>query len=512
MTIVVTIAGVDRTDYVTWPSLNIERVLTRAVDTCRFLTLRTATKTWKPTAGAEIVITADGTKIFGGVIIRVTERPKAYALLEYEVECTDYARILDSKLVATTYENQTVNDIIADLAANHFDAGVFTVNNVDCAVVINYIQFNYIPGAEVLTKLAEMVGYDWFVDYDRDINFFKPQPTTAPVDIEDDTGTYEYASLILRDDNSQVRNTIYVRGGEYEADTFTAVMPIQAARYNYELPYRFSNEKCTITGDEKTIGPDGIADFDSYDILWNNDEKTIRFLVGRQPTDETAAIRFSGRPFLPVRVKLRSQAIIDAMSAAEGIGDGSYEYLILNQAINSKEGARQRARQEIETYGQTMVEGEFNTNTAGFEPGQKVRINSTSRAVDSYYIVSRVRTTSRTPTELRYAITLISTKTFGFIEMLRRLLIQQTDQIILSENELLDLMEAADETVTVMDETVTGNSNPQSEAITIGESSSGQQDYGVEFVLSPVTVRADDTPSGTKRVFNLDGSPLSPYL
>lgn len=503
MTLSLTISGTERKKSVRWDSLRIENVLTRAIDTCRFTMIRKQLSDFKPTAGKEVIVTADGTRIFGGVIIRVTEKPVAYGAFDYEVEAVDYGRLLDSKLVAKTYQDQTVNTIIADLKTSYFPSG-FTTTKVSCTTVIKYVKFNYLPMTDCLTKLAELTGYDWYIDYNKDLYFDIPDPTTAPVTVADDTGTYEYDSLVLRDDNSQVRNTIYVRGGEYLGAAFSASIVLDGKRTSVELPYRFDDFACSITGTKLKLGTDNtLDDFTLYDALYNFDEKTVK--LSKAYTDG-AVFSFSGKPHYPVRVKLKSQDSIDETLSAEGVGDGVYEYLVIEKTLNSKDGARQRARAEINTYAQTMTEGEFITETAGFSTGQKVRINSTSRGVDKYYIVNKVSTFAQTPDRLKYHVSMISTKTFGFIELLRRLLRKETEQIEVSDDETIDLMESADETIT-FSETFTADLDGDAsftETATMAETFTAQSlDYDVEFVLG-----AFDVPTGKKRVFLLGGSVL----
>jgi hypothetical protein len=502
MTITLTIGGVDRTKQVLWDTLRVESVLTRQIDTCEFTMMRSASLTYKPVAGREVIITADGTRIFGGVITSVEARPTAYSNIEYAIKCSDYARIMDAHLVAETYENMTVNAIIADLVATWFPAGVFTTVNVNAPVVVKYVQFNYLPGTEVMNRLAELTGYDWYVDYNKDIHFFLPAASTAPVTVQDDNGTYDYNSLVIRDDNTQLRNTIIVRGGEYLGTQFTAQILANGTDPVYPLPYRYDDFSCTVTGQRMTIGLDNIDDPNTHDVMYNYQEKIIKFRTSRIPTNGSV-IRVGGKPHLPVIVKLKSQADINSTLSAEGIGDGRYEYLIVQKSINSKEGARQQALAQIATYAQTMVEGEFSSETAGFVPGQKVTINSVSRDINADYIINRVVTTALTPTQLRYDISIISTKTFGFVELLKRLLLQESDKIIIDPSEVTDLVEAASEEVTITDSMTQAAHNAQTEGITMTETFTAESlNYLVEFVLG------EQARSGLKRQFILDGSPL----
>ena len=213
MAIVVEIGGVDRTSLIEKESFVIENYLTQEIDSCSLVIRNYASHTYKPSVGDEIEITDVATKIFGGVVIRVLRRMEGKEIVN-EIECLDYARLADQELVAEVYQNETVNDIIADINSKYLSG--FTVVNVDCSEVIDYIAFNYEPFSTCLKRLAEWVGYDWYVDYDKDIHFFERTKNPAPFDLTDTNGNYIFNSLVIKEDTSQLKNRIYVRGGDYE--------------------------------------------------------------------------------------------------------------------------------------------------------------------------------------------------------------------------------------------------------------------------------------------------------
>jgi hypothetical protein len=207
---------------------------------------------------------------------------------------------------------------------------------------------------------------------------------------------------------------------------------------------------------------------------------------------------------LPVIVKLKDQSAIDAIFSAEAGGDGRYEYLVIDKAINSKEGARERALAEIRTYGETLSEGEFETETSGFKAGQHVRINSTIRGLDEYFVINRVVSIMKTPSTMRYRISLITTKTMDFIAVMKKLLLAETKKIEIKAGEVLDTVESASEVMTITDSVVAASATENDETLTLTESFTNQGlDFGTQFVLGP------QVPSTTKRAFVLDGSRLA---
>ena len=163
--ITILIAGADRTAYVQFHTLRIENILTKQVDRCVFSIQNNVG--YAPEVGASVIITDNGTRVFGGVIVRRTQTSAAVGLVEYSVECSDFTRILDQHLIAETYEDMTIDAIIADIVANWLPAG-FTTTQVDAPLSVDYIQFKYEPVSDCLRQLADLVGYDWFVDYEAE--------------------------------------------------------------------------------------------------------------------------------------------------------------------------------------------------------------------------------------------------------------------------------------------------------------------------------------------------------
>ncbi|KKK58019.1 hypothetical protein LCGC14_3048650, partial [marine sediment metagenome] len=166
-------------------SLIRENILTRQVDRARFTIKKYGSvHVLNPTVGQEVEIYNDGIKIFGGIIIKVTQRIQQYKILFFDVECEDYTRLLDRKLVINSYKNQTIQEIIEDIN-NNFLTG-FTINNVTGGSrEVAYIAFNYIPVSQALQRLADLISFDWYVDFDKDIHFFAKETSFAPFEIND---------------------------------------------------------------------------------------------------------------------------------------------------------------------------------------------------------------------------------------------------------------------------------------------------------------------------------------
>jgi len=439
MNIIVTVGGTDRTNYIAWPSFTKEDVLNSQVDTCTFETKKYGVKTWKPVVGDEIQVMDDTTKIFAGVVIQVEEAIEG-RLIGYQVSCKDWSQYLDRSLVVERYENLTVNQIIADINTNYLSG--FTVVNVNCSITVKSIAFNRLPVSKCLQLLAEQVNYSWYVDYNKDIHFFSKNSESAPFSLSDTAGNYLFSSLRIKDDLSQLRNRIFVRGGEIKGSSRSENFTGDTVKKTFALANKFSNvPTVTVGGVVKTVGIDYLDQDASFDCLWNFNEKYIRFVNA----PASSAIVVTGTPLIPLIVQLQDEASI----AKYG---GIYEFSVIDKTIKTTEEARQYAISQLEAYANKISEGSFETYESGLRSGQIITVQSDIRGISDSFLIQRVTLNMRTPTEGLWSVELATLRTMGIIEFLQNLLLDQNAQITIAENEVLEKSYLDSQTVGVTEE------------------------------------------------------------
>ncbi|MCK4454520.1 hypothetical protein KAU51_04260 [Candidatus Parcubacteria bacterium] len=210
MSITLKDTAVDKSNLIKFQSLEVKKNLYSKSDSCFFTYRKYGSRSYLPAGNSEIGIWDGATKIFGGKILNVKKKIEG-RILVYDVECKDWVDTLDKKLVTETYENMTVNAIIADIQANY--ATDFDVTNVSCTTVIEKIDFAALPVSKCLDRLAEITGYHWYVDPDKDIYFFVEGGQSSPFDLTDTNGKYNTQSLMVEDDHSQIKNKVNIQGG-----------------------------------------------------------------------------------------------------------------------------------------------------------------------------------------------------------------------------------------------------------------------------------------------------------
>jgi hypothetical protein len=440
------INGVDRTSLIEWDSFELVQVLTKEVDTLSFRLKKHSRQTYSPNLTDEVEVYDGDTKIYGGIIIEISETSEGL-LRNIEVTCKDYSHLLDRKLVVESYEagrttKLYAGDIIRDIISRY--APGFTTNHVATGPKIESIKFNYTPVTKAIQEICDQVGYDWYVDENKDIHFFSEEQHVAPFELNDTEGNFVWNSLTIRKDISQLRNAVYVRGGDYtvkltpqEGEKYTAdgqqrFFPLAHA---FNLDVDFKVEISTNGGQtwiDLNEGMYGKDDPNMYDVLYDPNKKFIAFREDNKPASGTI-VRVSGNFTLPIIVYVREESSIAKY--------GEYQYREVDKSIKSIEEAKQRARRILNDYAKNTTEANFTTYKNGLRVGQRIRVNSEIRGIDEWFTINRIVTKVRNAEtgEREYQVSMIASETKGIIDVLTKLL--ETDpskNIEIQKGEILD--------------------------------------------------------------------------
>lgn len=441
MDLQIVIDGVDRSSLIDWRSISKSDYETSRVDTLVFRYVKYGSRTWTPSIEDSVEVTDNDAAqiIFGGRIISVSPKLEANGAVEYGIECKDWTVDLDDELVAQTYENETVEDIIADI----LPAG-FTDTGVNCTTLIERIQFNYQTKSNVIKALADLVGYHWYVDYEKDLHFFPKLENAAPFSITDSSANLIAGTLSIDKNNSQLRNSIYILGGETVGNSRTESYVADGDQDHFPLANKFSN--LPVVKDNTVAKAVGVAPLETfaqgpYDVLWNFNEKYIQFDV--KPT-AGHQIDIIGTPLAQIAVKIEDPISITTY--------GRREFRIEDKTIKDTLTARKRGVAELDAYAQGVVEGTFRTYTDGLRSGQYIRVNSATLGVNDDYMIKSVTMKLHTHEQAIYSVQLISKRTVGIIELLANLL-RISDKITApAENATITIVKAPSETINVVED------------------------------------------------------------
>ncbi len=436
------INGIDKTNLIEWDTFTKTEILTKEPDTLEFLIRNYPSKTYRPSLGDEVIVFNNGTRIFGGVVISSVDTIDG--LLRYfDVTCEDYTQILNRKLATKTYTSQTVHDIIVDLISTY--APTFTTANVVASVTIATVQFNYLSLAACLTKLTQLIGggYDWNVDYSKDIHFFQTSGIVAPFSLTDSSQNFHYGSLVINQDTSQLRNYVTVRGGLAVGTSVDNKQVADGVQRVFFVGYRlttFAAFKALAASPTVFValnaGVDGRDAPASFDVLYNADKGLMTFPDATKPAANDV-VRYTGIPSFPIIAASQNGASISTY--------GQYEFVIVDLTITSQDAALKRANAELLNYSLPSITGNFVTYTDGLATGQTLTINSTIRGINASYKIQQIVTTLKkadtSTLKLIYSVDFLSTIDVTLVDVLNKLLVTDpANSIVLGTNEVLELL------------------------------------------------------------------------
>ncbi|MDY0278091.1 MAG: hypothetical protein RBQ97_08400, partial [Acholeplasma sp.] len=206
--IVIKVNNVDISDQVSFNSLSVSNNLYSEPNNAFFEIIKSSTKSYTPAAGDTIVIEDTGVKVFAGILIKISKEMMAFSE-RYSLEFKDWTEELSTLLVAQTYTNYTVTDIIADIFSTHTD---YDITNAVDSTVINQLVSDNISISNALDKLAELTNKYWYVSPDKEIYFFADNGIQSPFDLDDTSGNYDYSSLEIEENLTQIRNKVTIKG------------------------------------------------------------------------------------------------------------------------------------------------------------------------------------------------------------------------------------------------------------------------------------------------------------
>ena len=393
-------------DYVQYQNLVISDILTKEINTASFDIIDTYAN--KPNEGETVYIEKDAVALFSGRITSITAEKLSGNNFIFSIECSDWQIDLDKKLVIENYNDMNSYDIIVDILTKYTTGFTYT-NVANPGVLIHAIQFNYRNVSEALSDIAEMIGYDWYIDYTKDLHFFDQTVYTTPINLVDDATNFD--DLIITPDTSQLANRIYVSGGytlssEYTQDPITAVAGQTEFGIRY-FPHNFSVEVDSVV---KTVGIENIDTPGSNDFLINFNEKLLKCDTITMSGGEVIEMTYLYE--VPILERVDDIASQAAIAAIEG-GDGVYEKRIDNPEIETITQAQDIGNAELLKYSNPLVEGSFKTYVAGFKSGQLLHIQLTDRNINEDYLVREVVAESIGGDTFVYTIT-FATQLQGF--------------------------------------------------------------------------------------------------
>jgi hypothetical protein len=435
-----------------------------------------------PVIGDTIYVnyTISGTKvlIFGGTLVTSEPIVSGGVLLLYQMTAMDWGYALDANVVKANYAGMDPQAIVEDLIANYAPAG-FTTNHVQKGNFnVSTIQFNYQALSKALQALATLIGWDWYVDPNKDIHFYfaednaaaSSEVALAPIIIDDTTGDIEWPTLDVQVDITNMKNAVYVVGGTYQKDFVLSPNPnatppqyapidvYQTDGVKMVFPLSYSYEQSTLTvtvgGIGQSIGTAQVTDPGTVDVLYDDSGRFLQFTT-TPSAGQTVVVQ--GEANVPILAYVTD----DASIATYGIREDA----ISDSKILSVQQAQERAQADIDMFGDPVYTVKFSTISAFTHQlaiGQQITLNSTKFGVSNkQLIIKQINFVARTPTQLEAQVQCLGSEVVSFNDIMLQLLQQSLGGESTPASTVLQNLIPIEEDIVVTDTvTITGTSGP----------------------------------------------------
>lgn len=457
--------SVDITGAIFWDSIDSVSMLTKERGSFKFMINVTPSKSSLiPAIGDDIVLTDPSGKIFGGNVVKLEKKSAGGRLIQLQVTVLDYSFKLDSKLVKRIYTKMDPADILADLVTSFGPGGYDVTTHVQRGGFnMASISFNYEQLTRCIESLARQIGWDWYVDPDKNVHFFFATTSTgsseynpAPIAIDDTNANINWPSLNVSLDITNLKNSIYVIGGSYKKEFMAGNTPDNyttiAGQVVYQLAYKYTGSFfVTLDGVVQSCGIDQSDDATLFQTMYNNTGPFIRF-TSNPGSGHT--LKVYGFAQIPIVAHVQDGASIHTF--------GEYQDSISDPQITTVQEAQERAEAELVQYGHAVYDVKFDTLATGLRVGQVIMLNSTAMGVTNYpLVIKRVEAHGFTSQKLRYSVEAIGSDKVTFTDVMLNLLQQQNAQTSVDPSTVLQILLDIEEDVLIDDlVTITSTTAP----------------------------------------------------
>lgn len=451
MAIVLTIAGVNRTSMFQAKSFTYKDEL-NSRNTCAFDILDPA-GTYVPDIGNTISIVDGATTHYAGTITgrRKNKKPGHIAILT-RVRSSDYNQYADRHRVAAVFDNAKLGDIVDTIITDYLAADGVTIaaGLAGTGPIIMRISFNRVKVSDAFNELATISGWSWNIGYDKVLTFAPRASIGAPVGVTDTNGVaLETDPLTVEENTGQYRNSQTINAGTDLTASRTDDFVGDGTRQTFTLPFPVGEAPTSITVDAvaETIG---IRSVDTgKDWYWSKGDPNITQDAGGTPLTSSNTLAVTYKGLFPIVEQAQDDAEITARKAIEG-GSGIWESVESQPQIDNVDLAHDLAAGLLRRFPIPEIV-QYKTDQAGLAAGQLQLINIPALGLNTQYLIERVEARDMDGQFLRYSITAVSGEALGGWKQFFNKIINAGKTFVIRDNEVVVLLRAYCEQVTVLD-------------------------------------------------------------
>jgi hypothetical protein len=347
---------------------------------------------YRPAQDATVVITENGTTIFGGLLEEPKEcgivDRKGVAAIRTKVSAADYNVYAERRYVNETLAAGTLKSMLTTLVGEYLDDYGVTLHGsqVD-GPTLPAMEFKYLRLDEVLNELGSLTAedgepYTWRIDHSKVLRMFQPSTNAAPFNLTGDPITQVISDITVDTSYKHYANRVIVKvpskmlveySATFTGDGSTTVFTVPDG-YTILKPYGY----VTSGGNFETLTAAGIGDTASWE--YDIDAGTVTRTAGAPANGDAIDFKFDA--------DFSGEGI--AQDAGEIAAHGIKEIVKLVESVPSDTTAQAIAEGILAKCLTPSKAIKYKTHTAGILPGQSQTVTVSRRNLSGTAVISDV--------------------------------------------------------------------------------------------------------------------------
>ena len=414
----------------------------------------------------------------------------------YKASTDGYRKLFDRDKVQGVWEGELAGDIIRDIVTTYCPG--FSIAGIEDGTTIERVVFNYSTPTECIQRIADSIGYRYYIDAYKTVYFVANNSENATEGITN-TGNF-WQNLQINIDISNMVNVVVVRGGTYLSEEVIYTEVADGEKTQFVLPEKPHDVSVYVNGVLKTVGIKFGQSTPTEDFQVNFNEKYIENGTFATLADgDVIEVRY--KYDVPIRVRRKNDVSIAAMQLLFPETNGEFTKVIHDATIDARDLAYAICQQNLDKYGSRIITGSFNTVEDIYKDGQVIPIskgNFTGSAV-----IQKISSKNIAGQLWRHTVS-FATVLFGFEEFMRELYAAKKVQLI--DGETLETSHDYTDDVAFSEVVIAStDQHRQTEQLGAADDTFTDLNASISHVLAPYF---PSSFADTKRVFLLDLSPL----
>lgn len=186
---------------------------------------------YRPAIGAEVILTEDGTRIFGGIVDTVSEAGQGgigWSNIANRISALDFNSYATRRFLTARIQSGTLKAALQVIDDYLTDYGVTLDGAQVDGPTLDALQFDFLQVGEALNQLSELSEYTWEIDYNKVLRMTAPSSVSAPFNLVADDGKV-IGDLTVEYGTEDYANRVIVRFTEEAEQAWAFISPTAIA-------------------------------------------------------------------------------------------------------------------------------------------------------------------------------------------------------------------------------------------------------------------------------------------